>query len=435
MVEAQSPVSCRKAIPSSPATVEEEEEEPRQNASARLANPLADYTHEELEDMGAAYAQKYIRGTDDDVRAFRQGAVLAQDPHCYDTYQALSSEDREIIRVEFLKKWHQPALLYLVMVLCSTCAAVQGMGTMIALSWLSSFLSNALAPRLTFCAPRLDETVINGAQLFFSGPFGIKGNDSRSTWLLGLVNSAPYLCCAFVGCWMTVPFNHWFGRRGTIFVSCTISVVTVLWQSFTNSWWHMFIARFAVGFGVGTMSATVPIYAAETAPPAIRGALVMQWQLWTAFGIMLGYMADLAFYKVPDLGGIPGLNWRLMLGSAMVPALGVCCFVFLCPESPRWYMGRGRHEKAYASMIRLRFSKIQAARDIFYMHVLLEAEATLKAGGVKAAELFTVPRNRRALVASEILMFMQQVRITPCPALLHLCPSRPFLLPRTACLC
>ncbi|KAI9757550.1 MAG: hypothetical protein M1815_000772 [Lichina confinis] len=380
MVEAQSPVSCRKAIPSSPATVEEEEEEPRQNASARLANPLADYTHEELEDMGAAYAQKYIRGTDDDVRAFRQGAVLAQDPHCYDTYQALSSEDREIIRVEFLKKWHQPALLYLVMVLCSTCAAVQGM----------------------------DETVINGAQLFFSGPFGIKGNDSRSTWLLGLVNSAPYLCCAFVGCWMTVPFNHWFGRRGTIFVSCTISVVTVLWQSFTNSWWHMFIARFAVGFGVGTMSATVPIYAAETAPPAIRGALVMQWQLWTAFGIMLGYMADLAFYKVPDLGGIPGLNWRLMLGSAMVPALGVCCFVFLCPESPRWYMGRGRHEKAYASMIRLRFSKVQAARDIFYMHVLLEAEATLKAGGVKAAELFTVPRNRRALVASEILMFMQQ---------------------------
>lgn len=40
----------------------------------------------------------------------------------------------------------------------------------------------------------------------------------------------------------------------------------------------MFIARFALGFGIGPKSATVPIYAAETAPPAIRGALVMCWQ-------------------------------------------------------------------------------------------------------------------------------------------------------------
>ena len=37
----------------------------------------------------------------------------------------------------------------------------------------------------------------------------------------------------------------------------------------------MFIARFFLGFGIGPKSATVPIYAAETTPPAIRGALVM----------------------------------------------------------------------------------------------------------------------------------------------------------------
>ena len=32
---------------------------------------------------------------------------------------------------------------------------------------------------------------------------------------------------------------------------------------------------------------TVPIFAAENAPAQIRGALVMGWQLWTAFGIFL----------------------------------------------------------------------------------------------------------------------------------------------------
>lgn len=188
----------------------------------------------------------------------------------------------------------------------------------------------------------------------------------------------------------------------------------------------MFIARFFLGFGIGPKSATVPIYAAETTPPGIRGALVMQWQMWTAFGIMFGYVADLIFFKVSDRPGVVGLNWRLMMASAMLPAVIVVCFVFLVPESPRWvswnfcypntklisvqYMSKNRHYKAYESMTRLRYNKVQAARDVFYMHTLLEAEEEIKDNRKTIVlELITVPRNRRALMASEIVMFMQQV--------------------------
>lgn len=45
----------------------------------------------------------------------------------------------------------------------------------------------------------MDESVINGANLFFAPQFGINprgGTDqenSRNQWLLGLVNSAPYV--------------------------------------------------------------------------------------------------------------------------------------------------------------------------------------------------------------------------------------------------
>jgi MFS family permease len=254
-----------------------------------------------------------------------------------------------------------------------------------------------------------DETVVNGAQLFYSQQFGIGGTDSRSTWLLGLVNSAPYLCCAFIGCWLTIPFNNWFGRRGTIFLTCFFSALACFWQAFTNTWWHMFIARFFLGFGIGPKSATVPIYAAEASPPSIRGALVMQWQMWTAFGIMVGYAADLAFYGVKDQSSITGLNWRLMMASAMLPAVIVCCFVFLCPESPRWYISKGRHSKAWHSIQKLRYNKVQAARDLFYIQFLIKAEeeATI-AGQSKVREMVSVPRNRRAMIASEIVMFMQQ---------------------------
>lgn len=355
----------------------------RRNANARLANPLAGYSRPQLEKMGREYALQHALAEPEDIRAFEIGAILAQDPLAYDRLgtDTLTEEEVSTLYHEFTNKWSQPKTLYIVIVCCSVCAAVQGM----------------------------DETVVNGAQLFYTPQFGIANEgEARSTWLTGLCNSAPYLCCAFIGCWLTVPYNNWFGRRGTIFITCLFSAIACFWQGFVNTWWHMFVARFMLGFGIGPKSATVPIYAAECTPPAIRGALVMQWQMWTAFGIMLGYVADLALYKVPDTAAATGLNWRLMMASAMLPAVVVCCFVFLCPESPRWYLSKGRHAAAYHAMCQLRYNKVQAARDLFYMAELLKAEEGMKIGQSKIMEIITVPRNRRAMIASEIVMFMQQ---------------------------
>lgn len=54
--------------------------------------------------------------------------------------------------------------------------------------------------------------------------------------------------------------------------------------------------------------------------------------MWTAFGIFLGFSANLA---VKDTGDI---SWRLQLGSAFIPAVPLWGGVYLCPESPRWYI-------------------------------------------------------------------------------------------------
>ncbi|QKX59808.1 uncharacterized protein TRUGW13939_06950 [Talaromyces rugulosus] len=355
-------------------------ERARRNLNAKLANPLAGFTHDELKKQGLRFSITHQMGDEEDIRAFEMGAVLAQAPEKFDQIDGLTEAELRVLRNEFTNRWSQPPLMYVVIIICSICAAVQGM----------------------------DETVVNGAQVIYKYQFGINGNDARSTWLLGLLNSAPYLCCAIAGCWLTIPFNHWFGRRGTIFITCGISTLACIWQGCVSTWWHMFIARFVLGFGIGPKSATVPIYAAESSPPAIRGALVMQWQMWTAFGIMFGYAADLAFFKVPDPPNIVGLNWRLMMGSAMFPALIVLLLVFFCPESPRWYMSKGRFDKAYHSMCRLRHSKLQAARDVYYIYTLLEAETSMKLGQKKLVELISVPRNRRAMIASELVMFLQQ---------------------------
>ena len=105
--------------------------------------------------------------------------------------------------------------------------------------------------------------------------------------------------------------------------------------------------------------------------------------MWTAFGIMVGDLMDVAFYFVGDKPHVTGLSWRLMLGSAGVPALIVCCQVLFAPESPRWLIGKGQYQEAFKELCKLRFSKVQAARDLYYIHVLLEAEAETSQSGCR----------------------------------------------------
>ncbi|KAK3683653.1 hypothetical protein B0T22DRAFT_519828 [Podospora appendiculata] len=336
----------------------------RQRASQKLAHPLAGLSPGRLAEMGEEYARRGSMTSDEDVRAFRLGAMIAGNDFNFETISELNELERQVLEREITHKWSNPPYDLL--------DHRQG--------WTRQ--------------------LVNGAQSFYKVAFGIGSDSQRDTWLLGLCNSAPHLCRALIGCWLTDPMNNVFGHRGTIFVSCLISAAACFHQAFTNTWWHMFIARFYLGLGIGPKSATTPIFAAECSPPKLRGALVMQWQVWTAFGIMVGYIADLAFYFVPDHGIELGLNWRLMMGSAMIPAVIVCCLAFLCPESPQ----------AFASRCVLRFEKVQAARDLFYMHTLLEAEKEAMAinKGNRFKELFTIRRNRNAMVASSGLMFMQQ---------------------------
>ncbi|GAA6013458.1 hypothetical protein JCM10207_008855 [Rhodosporidiobolus poonsookiae] len=355
----------------------------KSNPNALLENPLQGISHERLEAMGRAFARE--KGLNEFEDEFAKGAQVAQDPLAFESLLLLDESDKDILRNEAAHKWRQPFTMYALVVCCSMAAAVQGM----------------------------DESVTNGANLFWAPQFGLdtsEGAADRETneWLLGLVNGAPYLCCAVLGCWLTSPMNKVLGRRGTIFVTALISALTCIWQGVTNSRWHLFAARFVLGLGIGPKSATVPVYAAETAPPLIRGALVMQWQVWTAFGIMLGTVSSLAFYYVEDTANITGLNWRLMLGSACFPAFLVMAQVFFCPESPRWLISKGRYRDAYTSLCRLRHTKLQAARDLFMINALLEEEANIATGKAAVLELFTVARNRRATLASGIVMFMQQ---------------------------
>lgn len=81
-------------------------------------------------------------------------------------------------------------------------------------------------------------------------------------------------------------------------------------------------------------------------------------------------------------------------------------------------MTKKKHDKAYRSLLRLRNTPLQAARDLYFIHTQLVQEDILleEAGFSKNAsfftrfvELATIARNRRAAQASGIVMIAQQM--------------------------
>ena len=100
----------------------------RAEMNSILANPLRGKSQKELMDLGVEYARTHALVSPEDLRAFQLGAVLAAAPEKFDECPGLTDDEREVLGKEWSQKWSQPPLMYIVIILCSTCAAVQGMG-------------------------------------------------------------------------------------------------------------------------------------------------------------------------------------------------------------------------------------------------------------------------------------------------------------------
>ncbi|OAL73918.1 hypothetical protein A7D00_1946 [Trichophyton violaceum] len=353
----------------------------QRNISAKVQNPLASIPKRQLLRDVDEFATKY--GIEDALPLLRKGALIAKDPANFETVEGLTDDERDSIRREITHKWRQPWSMYFTIILCSIGAAVQG--------W--------------------DQTGSNGANLSFPKALGIDDspgapNAEVNSWLVGLVNSGPYIGSALFGCWLSDPLNQYLGRRGTIFVSAVFCVLTPIGSAVAQTWQQLLATRLLLGVGMGTKASTVPIFCAENTPAIVRGGLVMSWQLWTAFGIFLGFTANLV---VKDVGTIA---WRLQVGSAFIPAVPLVAMVYLCPESPRWYIKKGKISKAFHSLKRLRNHQIQAARDLYLIYSQIQIEAELAGDSnyiTRFFQLFTIPRVRRATLASFVVMIAQQM--------------------------
>ncbi|KAF1816426.1 hypothetical protein P152DRAFT_388925 [Eremomyces bilateralis CBS 781.70] len=367
-----------------------------ENVAGEIRNPLKDIPREILLENVDRFHKEHDL-PEDILPLLRKGALVAQNPAALDSITELEEFEKEALIDEVEHRWRHPWPLYYTIILNSIAAAIQG--------W--------------------DQTGSNGANLSFPQAFNlpenppecgpdINGGDcSKNSWIVGLINSMPYITiCLFAG-WISDPLNHWLGRRHVIFIAAIFSLLAPFGMALSQTWGQLLACRMLLGIGMGLKEVTVPVFSAENAPTIIRGGLVMSWQVWTAFGIFLGTCSNLAVAKTG------AISWRLQFGSAFIPAVPLVLGVYWCPESPRWLMSKNNYNQAWKSLKALRNTPLQAARDLYYIDVLLKQEELLieestiaKSGGntfTRFVELFTMPRNRRAVYASGIVMLAQQM--------------------------
>ncbi|KXT09458.1 hypothetical protein AC579_8670 [Pseudocercospora musae] len=209
-----------------------------------------------------------------------------------------------------------------------------------------------------------------------------------------------------VGSLMAAPLNDRFGRRPVFLIAAVVLVIGIVMQlAATSSVALITSGRAVMGWGVGAFSATSPMYMAEVAPTAIRGPLLMCWQLTLSVSQIVAAVIN----KGVASNGTT-LAYRLPIGFQLIfPAL-VIALVWFVPESPRWLLRNGRDQKAETALERIHGEdrSYDPQSDLVQIQEGLREEADL---AVESSwmSLVTDPIERRKLIFSAGALVAQQI--------------------------
>ena len=171
---------------------------------------------------------------------------------------------------------------------------------------------------------------------------------------------------AMVGAPVSGVLSARWGRRPVIMAVAAVFALGALASALAPTAASLTLARLVLGLAVGAASNTVLVYIAETAPPAIRGRLMVLFQLMVAIGQLISYLVG---YALAGPGG-----WRWMFGLAVIPAVILAVGMLPLPESPRWLVGRGDQKGAHAVLTRLRSPDTDITTEVHDIAALCRAE-------------------------------------------------------------
>ena len=167
---------------------------------------------------------------------------------------------------------------------------------------------------------------------------------SQSSEIVSLLSAGT-----FFGALTAAPLADFAGRRIGLIVSTFVFIFGVILQTASVAIPLFVAGRFFAGFGVGLISATIPLYQSETAPKWIRGAIVGCYQLAITIGLLLAAIVDNATKNRDDTG-----SYRIPVAVQFAYGIILIVGMLILPETPRYYIKMGKNEAAAKSLSRLR---------------------------------------------------------------------------------
>ncbi|KAL4784118.1 general substrate transporter [Aspergillus varians] len=231
------------------------------------------------------------------------------------------------------------------------------------------------------------------------------GSWSLGTTFLSLSASIIYVG-EFVGAILAAPINDFFGRRA-VFLSASICIIVgaIVQACSFGSDSVFYVSRVLIGLGVGQFTATCLIYIGEVAPSAIRGPALMCFQFMQSISQLVGACVNQGTEGIQS-----SQSYRIpMCLLVVLPGVMLLCLPFT-PESPVWYMYKGKREQAIKALRKINSScpdydpsmDIQSIDDQVQMEREMAADATW-------ISLITDPVERRKLLYACGAMFVQQI--------------------------
>ena len=153
----------------------------------------------------------------------------------------------------------------------------------------------------------------------------------------------------FFGSLAAAPMGDMIGRRIGMIISSWIFILGVILQTASTAIPLFVAGRFFAGFGVGLVSALIPLYQSETSPKWIRGTIVGCYQLAITVGLFIAAIVNNATKDRDDTG-----SYRIPIAVQFAWAIILIVGMLILPETPRYHIKQGRHEQAAKSLSRLR---------------------------------------------------------------------------------
>lgn len=235
----------------------------------------------------------------------------------------------------------------------------------------------------------------NGLLYSWSSPFIVKITNDNETYNISETEASYFATIPTIA---TMFFSIVFamlcdiiGRKATLLLIVIPAVIAWLLKAFAKDVVVFYIARVFVGIDTGCFFAALPIYVGETVSPEVRGMLG-SWV--TTFNFIGQFLINVIgnYFSVPTT-------------SYMCLPLSIIFFVCFCfmPESPYFYIMKGRHEEAKKSLWRLR-RKRNIEED--FMKLKRDVERQMSERGTWK-DLVMIKSNRKAILIGLFLRTAQ----------------------------